>query len=213
MILDINKLKTLVYSIGMWKEVAKIPDGDAGDKMNDDEIYNPDIERIKRMAMKKIGKYKPIKHLCFCCEYRDDTNHCPLGVCTPGHRACLKDYSYGKWEETLQQRHARAFYYELWLVYLKYCSSLYEQSQRYPLRQVNIQNLKYYLEDSGWVEEPFGQVEVLKFRSPHSLFEVFIPSKRELIDYDRVVEIAIDNISAYEGRGFEDVLRHIQGEP
>jgi len=91
-----------------------------------------------------------------------------------------------------------------------------DKSKRYPLGQVSIQNLKTYLKDRGWVEEPFGQVEVLKFKSPHPIqenkyFEVFIPSKRELIDYNRVVEIAIDGISAYEGRDFEDVLRLIQG--
>jgi len=86
--------------------------------------------------------------------------------------------------------------------------------RRYPIEQVNIQNLKNYLKDRGWEEEPFGRVEVLKFRSPHPIqeneyFEVLIPSKRELIDYNRVVEIAVDCISAFEERDFEDVLSQI----
>jgi len=84
----------------------------------------------------------------------------------------------------------------------------------YPIKQVNIQNLKNYLKDRGWKEEPFGREEVLKFRSPHPIqeneyLEVLIPSKRKLIDYNRVVEIAVDCISAFEERDFEDVLSQI----
>ena len=86
--------------------------------------------------------------------------------------------------------------------------------RRYPIEQVNIQNLKNYLKDRGWVQEPFRRVEVLKFRSPHPIqeskyLEVLIPSKRELIDYNRVVEIAVDSVSAFEERDFEDVLSQI----
>ena len=86
--------------------------------------------------------------------------------------------------------------------------------RRYPIKQVNIQNLKNYLKDRGWEEEPFGRAEVLKFTSPHPIqenkyLEVLIPSKRNLVDYNRVVEIAVDCISAFEKRDFEDVLSQI----
>jgi hypothetical protein len=86
--------------------------------------------------------------------------------------------------------------------------------KRYPVEQVSIQNLKNYLEDRGWKEEPFGRAEVLKFRSPQPIqedeyLEVLIPSKRELIDYNRVVEIAVECISDFEERDFEDVLSQI----
>lgn len=86
--------------------------------------------------------------------------------------------------------------------------------KRYPIEQVNLQHLKNYLKDRGWEEERFGRVEVLKFRSPQPIqenqyLEVLIPSKRELIDYNRVVEIAVDCISAFEERDFEDVLSQI----
>ncbi len=86
--------------------------------------------------------------------------------------------------------------------------------KRYPLEQVNIQNLKNYLKDRGWAEEQFGRAEVLKFRSPKPVqeddyLEILIPSKRELIDYARIIEIAIESISAFEGRDFEDVLSQV----
>jgi len=86
--------------------------------------------------------------------------------------------------------------------------------KKYPVEHVNIQNLKNYLKDRGWKEEPFGRAEVLKFKSPQPIqenefLEVLIPSKRELIDYNRVVEIAIDCISTFEERDFEDVLSQI----
>ena len=85
---------------------------------------------------------------------------------------------------------------------------------RYPLEQVRIQNLKNYLKDRGWVEEPFGRVTALKFKSPQSIreskyLEILIPSKRELIDYTRMIEIAIEAISAFEGRSFGDVLSQV----
>lgn len=86
--------------------------------------------------------------------------------------------------------------------------------KRYPIEQVNPQNLKNYLKDRGWEEETFGRTEVLKFRSPQPIqeneyFEVLIPSKRELTDYNRVVEIAVDRISAFEERDFDDVSSQI----
>ena len=36
--------------------------------------------------------------------------------------------------------------------------------KKYPVEHVNIQNLKNYLKDRGWKEEPFGRAEVLKFK-------------------------------------------------
>jgi hypothetical protein len=86
--------------------------------------------------------------------------------------------------------------------------------KRYPLEQVRIQNLKNYLKDRGWEEVPFGRAEVLKFKSPQPIhendyLEIMIPSKEELIDYTRIIEITIEAISAFEGRTFEDVLSQI----
>lgn len=86
--------------------------------------------------------------------------------------------------------------------------------KRYPIEQVKLQNLKNYLKDRGWEEEPFGRAEVLKFRSPQPIqeneyLEVLIPSKRELTDYNRIVEIAIDRISTFEERDFDDVSSQI----
>jgi hypothetical protein len=54
----------------------------------------------------------------------------------------------------------------------------------------------------------------MKFQSPHPLEEdkylhILIPSTKELIDFDRITEIAIEAISAYEERNFEDVLSQI----
>lgn len=73
----------------------------------------------------------------------------------------------------------------------------------YPIKQVNISNLKNYLKDRGWIEESFGREEVLKFKSPRpfhedKFIEVLIPSQEDLIDYKRSIEIAIDIISTFE---------------
>jgi hypothetical protein len=85
---------------------------------------------------------------------------------------------------------------------------------RYPIKQVGIQNLKKYLNDRGWKEEPFGREEVIKFKSPRPIreniyLEIFIPSKRDLIDYTQAIEIALEAIAAFERRTFEDVLSQV----
>ena len=87
-------------------------------------------------------------------------------------------------------------------------------SKNYPIEQVNISNLKNYLKDRGWIEESYGREEVFKFKSPRPLYEskyieVLIPSQENLIDYNRIVEIAIDTISAFENRNLEDVLSQV----
>jgi len=87
-------------------------------------------------------------------------------------------------------------------------------SKNYPLKQVNVSDLTNYLRDRGWIQEHFGRQEVLKFKSPSPLqgenyFEILIPSRRELFDYERMVENVITSVSAYEKRSFEDVLSQI----
>jgi hypothetical protein len=83
-----------------------------------------------------------------------------------------------------------------------------------PLREVNIQNFKNYLADRGWKEMPFRRDEVIKYQSPyplhgHKYLEILIPARRDLIDYTRIIEIAIYTVSAFEGRSFEEVLSQI----
>ena len=83
-----------------------------------------------------------------------------------------------------------------------------------PIKQVSIQNLKNYLNDRGWKEKPFGREEVIKFKSPRPIreniyLEIFIPSKRDLIDYTQAIEIALEAIAAFERRTFEDVLSQV----
>jgi hypothetical protein len=85
-----------------------------------------------------------------------------------------------------------------------------------PLEQLSIHNLKNYLKDKGWKEVPFERVTTLKFRSPRPIREnehldIFIPSKRELIDYTRMIEVALEAISTFEGRSVEEVLSQLCG--
>ncbi len=87
-------------------------------------------------------------------------------------------------------------------------------SKNYPLREIDVVSLKNYLTDRNWKQVSFGRNEVMKFQSPHPLEEdkylhILIPSTKELIDFDRITEIAIEAISAYEERNFEDVLSQI----
>ena len=72
------------------------------------------------------------------------------------------------------------------------------------LKQVTVPRLMDYLDRKRWTEEPFGRDTVLMFVSPSNPnYFILIPSKKELVDYDRVVEIAIEGISDYELRCVE----------
>ena len=87
-------------------------------------------------------------------------------------------------------------------------------SKNYPIEQVHISNLKNYLKDRDWIEESYRREEVFKFKSPQPLYEskyieVLIPSQEDLIGYNRIIEIAIDTISTFEKRNFEDVLSQV----
>jgi len=77
------------------------------------------------------------------------------------------------------------------------------------LKQVTIQQLEDYLVGKGWSEEPFGRDEVRKFKSPRDGWHILIPSRRELIDYDRVTFLAIHVVAGIEDREFDDVLSDV----
>lgn len=85
---------------------------------------------------------------------------------------------------------------------------------RFPIEQIEVNHLKYYLKDRGWVAEPFGRKEVLKFRSPkptreNKHFEILIPSERDLIDYISVVINALKGISVYEKRPIDEIIPQV----
>ena len=79
------------------------------------------------------------------------------------------------------------------------------------LKHVTIDRLRDYLIGKDWTKVPFGRDEVTKFTSPcgNECFDVFISSRPDLVDYNRVVEIAIWTISASENRSFDTVLEDI----
>jgi len=79
------------------------------------------------------------------------------------------------------------------------------------LKHVTINRLKDYLARKEWAKVPFGREEVQKFthRCGSECYEVFVPSRSDLVDYNRVVEIAIWTISAIEDRSFDTVLEDI----
>lgn len=79
------------------------------------------------------------------------------------------------------------------------------------LYHVTIPQLKDYLNRKGWIERPFGRDEVIKFvsSSENEFLEVFIPANPKLVDYNRVVELAIWGIAAVEARHFYNVLSDI----
>ena len=81
------------------------------------------------------------------------------------------------------------------------------------IKQITVQQMVDYLVNNGWKEEYFGRDEVRRFCSPHEEYfdkwTVLIPSRRELIDYDRVVELVVRAVADSEDRSVDEVLSDI----
>jgi len=78
------------------------------------------------------------------------------------------------------------------------------------LEHVTISRLKEYLTSKGWTEQIFGRKIALLFVAPphesRYKWDVLIPACVSIVDYDRVVEIAIDTIAAFEDRTADELL-------
>lgn len=81
------------------------------------------------------------------------------------------------------------------------------------IKQITVQQMVDYLVNNGWKEEYFGRDEVRRFCSSHAEYfdkwTVLIPAKQELVDYVRMVELAVCAVADAEERTIDDVLSDI----
>ena len=81
------------------------------------------------------------------------------------------------------------------------------------IKQITVQQMVDYLVNNGWKEEYFGRDEVRRFCSPHEEYfdkwTVLIPSRIELVDYDRVMKIVVRAVADSEERSVDDVSSDI----
>ena len=73
------------------------------------------------------------------------------------------------------------------------------------------EQLKSYLTQKGWKEVPIERKEAVKMISPQPTFDIFIPTRKGLIDYAIAMESVLRLIAAYEGRSVDDILLEVTG--
>ena len=83
--------------------------------------------------------------------------------------------------------------------------------QTFRINTIEIDRLLAYLDKKGWIEIPVERT-VIKMRAPHPQISVFIPTKRDLIDYARAIEIVLNTIATYYEKSIDDVLSEVLEE-
>lgn len=84
--------------------------------------------------------------------------------------------------------------------------------QTFRINAIEIERLQGYLDKKGWIEIPIERVTVIKMCAPHPAISVFIPAKKDFIDYTRAIEITLNTIAMYYEKSIDDVLSDVLGE-
>lgn len=80
------------------------------------------------------------------------------------------------------------------------------------LKHVSNERLMNYLMDNGWTEKPIKRHEVLEFVSS-SGHSVVIPAVEHLVDYERIMMLAVSDVAKVECRSIEDVFADMLPSP
>lgn len=80
--------------------------------------------------------------------------------------------------------------------------------QTFRINTIEIDRLLAYLEKKGWIEIPVERI-VIKMRAPHPQISVFIPAKKDLVDYTNAMKHVINTIAAYYEKTVDDVLSEV----
>ena len=80
--------------------------------------------------------------------------------------------------------------------------------QNFRINTIEIDRLLAYLDKKGWIEIPVERT-VIKMRAPHPALSVFIPAKKDLVDYTNAMKHVINTIAAYYEKTVDDVLSEV----
>ena len=81
--------------------------------------------------------------------------------------------------------------------------------QTFRINAIEIERLQAYLEKKEWKEIPIERITVIKMRAPHPALSVFIPAKKDLVDYTNAMKHVISTIAAYYEKTVDDVLSEV----
>ena len=83
--------------------------------------------------------------------------------------------------------------------------------QTFRINAIEIERLQAYLEEKGWIEIPIERITAIKMLAPHPAFSVFMPAKRDLVDYTYAMKCVLNTIASYYEKSIDDVLFEILG--
>lgn len=81
--------------------------------------------------------------------------------------------------------------------------------QTFLISTIEPEQLRAYLKKKGWEEVPIERKEVIKMCSPCPTFFVFVPVRKELVDYVDAVKDVVNAVAAYYEKTVSDVLSEI----
>ena len=81
--------------------------------------------------------------------------------------------------------------------------------QTFLISTIEPEQLRVYLKKKGWEEVPIERKEVIKMCSPCPTFFVFVPVRKELVDYVDAVKYVVNAVAAYYEKTVSDVLSEI----
>lgn len=84
--------------------------------------------------------------------------------------------------------------------------------QTFRINAIDIDRLQTYLREKEWIEIPIERVTAIKMRAPHPALSVFIPAKKDLVDYTNAMKHVINTIAAYYEKTVDDVLMEVLDE-
>ena len=84
--------------------------------------------------------------------------------------------------------------------------------QTYRINRIEVERCKSYLDKKGWTEVPIERTTVIKMRAPHPAISIFIPAKRDLVDYTDGMKHVIHVIASYYEKSMDDVLLEVLEE-
>ena len=84
--------------------------------------------------------------------------------------------------------------------------------QTFRINAIEIERLLAYLEEKGWIEKSIERSTAIKMLAPVPSFFIFIPARKDLVDYTDAMRHVINAIAGYYEKSVDDVLSEVLEE-
>ena len=81
--------------------------------------------------------------------------------------------------------------------------------QAFLISTIEPEQLRAYLKNKGWEEVPIERKEVIKMCSPCPTFFVFIPVRKELVDYVDAMNHVVNAVASYYEKTVDELVSEV----